>query len=322
MPIDFLIENLSKTPAILFFILGFVASLLNSDLKIPPAFSKFLSIYLLLSIGFHGGVELSKNHFSFHILFTFLAAILLSVIITLYVFLIAKQKNKKEDAIAIAASYGSVSVVTFIATLSYLKSLGEDFHGYMIAVMAVIELPAILMGVLLARKINKDSKNQKNKMPWLEVFSNSSIILIIGSLLIGWITSSAGEEALKPFTQDIFKGMLCLFLLEMGILVAERLSALTKAGFSLYSLAFILPIINASIGIFLSKLLELNKGDALIFTVLAASASYVAVPAAMRIAVPRANIGLSVSLSLGITFPFNIIFGIPLYFYLINLFWK
>lgn len=321
MPFDFLIENLSKTPAILFFILGFVASLLNSDLKIPQAFSKFLSIYLLLSIGFRGGVELSKNNFSFHILFVFLAAILLSIIITLYVFFIAKQKLKPEDATALAASYGSVSVVTFIASLSYLSTRGEDFHGYMIAVMAVIEFPAILMGVLLARKLSKNSTLPKSKTAWLEVFSNSSIILIIGSLLIGWFTSSAGEEALKPFTQDIFKGMLCLFLLEMGILVAERLSILTKAGFSIYSLAFILPIINSLLGIFASWLLKLSKGDALIFTVLCASASYVAVPAAMRIALPRANVGLSVSLSLGLTFPFNIILGIPLYFYIINLIW-
>ncbi len=321
MDFDLVLNNLSHPP-VLFFFLGMIASFCKSDLKIPEPLPKLFSLYLLLAIGFHGGVELRKTGLTQEVVFALSAAMLMAVIVPVYAFFILKIKLDVYNAAAIAATYGSISAVTFITAATFLQTLGLEPAGYMVAALALMEAPAIVVGIILARMFAPPKENNENEFSWATVFKeaflNGSVLLISGSLLIGLASGEEGWDTLKPFTKDIFKGMLSFFLLDMGLLAAKRIGDLKSAGFFLPPFAIVIPVLNACIGIVLARLIGLRPENALMFSVLCASASYIAVPAAMRLSLPEANPSLFVPMALAITFPFNIIVGIPLYYYLIN----
>ncbi|MEB3336886.1 MAG: sodium-dependent bicarbonate transport family permease [Leptolyngbyaceae bacterium] len=310
-------------PAILFFFLGMIAVFIKSDLEIPPPIPKILSLYLLFAIGYKGGVELIKSGITQEVMLTLLAAALMASVVPIYTFFILRFKLDVYDAAAIAATYGSISAVTFITATSFLVKLGIDYSGYMVAALALMESPAIIVGLILVNLFTADKREQS--FSWGEVlreaFLNSSVFLLVGSLIIGVLTGENGWKALEPTVQSLFYGMLTFFLLDMGLVAAKRIKDLQKTGFFLVSFAILIPILNAGVGLALAKVIDLSQGNALLFSVLCASASYIAVPAAIRLTVPEANPSLYVSTALAVTFPFNIIVGIPLYLYGINLFW-
>jgi uncharacterized protein len=255
---------------------------------------------------------------------TICAAIFMACLVPVYAFFILRWGLKNDyDAAAIAATYGSISAVTFITASSFLKELGMAFHGFMVADLALMESPAIIIGLIL---VNLFAANDDREVSWGEVlkeaFLNSSVFLLVGSLVIGILTGEHGAKILSPFTGDLFYGVLTFFLLDMGLVAAKRIQDLQKTGFFLISFAILMPLFNACLGIGLSRLMNLEVGDALLFSVLCASASYIAVPAAMRMTVPEANPSLYVSTALAVTFPFNIIVGIPLYLYGIEFLWS
>lgn len=303
------------SPPVLFFFLGMAASLARSDLEIPQPVAKFFSLYLLLAIGFKGGVELNHSGLSNQVLITMAAAMLMAVVVPIYTFFILRIRMNVYDAGAVAATYGSISAVTFITAISYLANLAIPFGGHLVAAMALMESPAIVIGVMLVRRFSQNGGD--NKFSWKpileEAFLNGSVVLIIGSLIIGALTGEAGAKALKPFSEDIFKGMLCFFLLDMGLVAAKRLGDLGSARWFLISFGTVIPVVNALAAIFIARMIGMSEGDALLFAILCASASYIAVPAAMRLAVPEANPSYYLALALAITFPFNIVVGIPLY---------
>ena len=323
MDANLVVYNLLNPP-ILFFFLGMLAVFVKSDLEIPQPLPKFFSLYLLFAIGFRGGVELHNSGVNFEVGLSLFAAILMASLVPVYAFFILRLKLDLHDAAAIAATYGSISAVTFITASSFLQRLGLDFGGHLVAAMALMESPAIIIGVLLYRFFATDGSNGDFSWPELfrDAFFNGSVLLIMGSLLIGVLTGETGGQALKPFSEDIFKGMLAFFLLDMGLVAAKRIRDLRKAGAFLTAFAILIPVVNAMAGILLAKLLGMPRGDALMFSVLCASASYIAVPAAMRLAIPEANPSLYVPMALAITFPFNIIVGLPLYLYIINWMWR
>ena len=316
MNTSLLFENLTS-PALLFFLLGIIAVQLKSDLEIPPSTSKFISLYLLFSIGFKGGQELSHSSYSLTILWSVLFGIALSICIPMYTFFILKRKLSIENSGAIAAAYGSVSAVTFVTAVAFLESQKVSFEGHMVAVMAFMEAPAIIVGVILI------SMYQKNKSINLSQtikhsFTNGSVVLILGSLIIGMIANNHQAEGIKPFTTDLFKGFLVIFLLDMGIISGKKLNDFFKNGWFTLLFALLIPLINGCVVAYLSQFVTDVVGNRFIFAVLAASASYIAVPAAMKIAVPDANPGLYLPMALAITFPFNITLGFPIYFYLVS----
>ncbi|SHJ40349.1 sodium-dependent bicarbonate transport family permease [Flavobacterium haoranii] len=318
MNIDLLIENL-KNPALLFFILGFIAIRLESDLRIPENSSKFISIYLLFSIGFKGGQELAHSTFDMEIVWSVILGILSAVVIPIYSFFLLKRKLSIENSGAIAAAYGSVSAVTFVTTISFLELQNISFSGHMVAVMALMEAPAIIVGVILIRLFSQQKTIENYSI--LKIFkhsvTNGSVLLIIGSLIIGFISSEQQAMGIKPFTTDIFKGFLAIFLLDMGISSGKKLKDLTKFGRFTFLFAIIFPLLNGCIMAVLSQFFLNEIGDRLLLSILAASASYIAVPAAMKISVPSANPGLYIPMAIAITFPINITIGIPIYFQLI-----
>jgi hypothetical protein len=318
---DLLVNLLN--PPVLFFFLGLLAVALKSDLDIPQPLPKFFSLYLLLSIGFKGGVELRHSGLHSEILLMLAVAVAVALAVPVGAFWIAKPRVGAADAAAIAATYGSVSAVTFITATSLLSTLQIPFGGHMVAAMALMESPAIIVGVALARRAGIKSDGHERVALWREAFFGGSVFLLIGSLIIGLLTGAAGETALKPFTGDIFKGILCLFLLDMGLVSARRLGGGLKAlgGFSL-GFALLVPLVTGAIGLLLAKWLGLGIGDAFLFVTLCASASYIAVPAAMRGAVPQANPGRYVTMALAITFPFNVVIGLPLYLAAVRAFWS
>lgn len=308
------------SPPILFFFLGLLACFLQVDLKIPQPIPKFLSLYLLLVIGFHGGVELNQAGIDWHIAIPLVAAIAMAIVVPFYTFFIARTRLNVYDSAAMGATYGSVSAITFITAISFLDSLGIPYGGHMVAALALMESPAIIVGLWLVQKYapNTEGRYQETSV-WREALLNSSVFLIMGSLGIGLLTGAAGQLELAPFTQGIFKGMLCLFMLDMGLLAARRMSDLRHTGLFLVACGIGIPLINATAGIFISYFLGLSVGDMLLFTVLCAGASYIAVPAALRLAVPEANPSYYLPMALGITFPFNILVGLPVYLYIIQL---
>ena len=251
---------------------------------------------------------------------TLVAGILASALVPLYTFYLLKRKLGVENAGAIAASYGSVSAVTFITAVAFLETHQIHFGGHMVAVMASMEAPAIVTGMLL---ISLHREKQTNEIPIVQTikhaFTNGSVFLILGSLLIGYITSDAQAEGIKPFTTDLFKGFLAIFLLDMGITSGKKLKSFWKHGWFTVVFAIGIPLINGSLMAFISDLFMVTEGNRLLLSVLAASASYIAVPAAMRLAAPKANPGIYIPMALAVTFPMNIIFGIPWYLYLIHL---
>ncbi len=329
MNIDLVLSNLLNPP-VLFFFLGMLAIWLQSDLDVPQPLPKFFSLYLLLSIGFRGGVELHKSGFNNQIILTLLAAISAALIVPFYAYFLLRRKLQPGDAAAVAATYGSVSAVTFIAATSFLNELKVPFGGHMVAAMALMESPAIIVGILLFRLSIKrgdshgDSSNEGLNWRHLmrDAFFNGSVLLLMGSLAIGFLTGEKGELALHPFTSDIFTGVLCLFLLDMGLVSARRISGLKELGAFPIGFAVLVPLVNAGLGILVAHALGLGAGDALLFCVLCASASYIAVPAAIRLAIPEANPSLYVTMALALTFPFNIIVGLPLYMSVINSLWR
>jgi hypothetical protein len=311
------------SPPVLFFFLGMLAVFVKSDLEIPQPLPKLFSLYLLFAIGFKGGNELVKSGVSQEVLLTLLAAVMMACVVPLYTFFILKFKLDLYNAAAIAATYGSISAVTFITAGSFLTELGIDFSGYMVAALALMESPAIIVGLLLVKVFAIDK--QDGDFSWSEVlqeaFLNSSVFLLVGSLIIGAASGEKGWKVEEPFTQGIFYGVLTFFLLDMGLVAAGRIKDLGKTGPFLISFSILIPIVNAAIGILLAKAIGMPQGNALLFSVLCASASYIAVPAAMRMTLPEANPSLYVTAALALTFPFNIIVGIPLYLYGINLLW-
>jgi len=318
------LQNL-LAPPILFFFLGALAVAVRSDLEIPQPLPKFFSLYLLLSIGFRGGVELHRGGFGGEVVYALLAAILMASAVPVYTFFALRRRLGAADAAAVAATYGSISAVTFITAAAFLQRMGLEFGGHLVAAMALMESPAIVIGVLLYKLNARGDDGRVAEFSWgellREAFLNGSVFLIMGSLVVGLLTGEAGEAGMRPFTEDIFKGILAFFLLDMGLISAKRVGALRRAGPVLTLFAVVAPLVNAAVGVSLAWALGMPKGDALMFTVLCASASYIAVPAAMRLSVPEANPSLYVPMSLAITFPFNIVVGLPLYLFVINAWW-
>jgi hypothetical protein len=326
MNLDLVISNFLNPP-VLFFFLGMIAVLVKSDLEIPAPIPKLFSLYLLLSIGFKGGVELAKSGITQAVVLTMGAAIVMSAVVPIYSFFLLRKKLDVYNSAAIAATYGSISAVTFITANSFLDELHIIHDGYMVAAVAVMESPAIIVGLILVNLFggNRNPADKADKINWGEVlqeaFLNGSVVLLVGSLTIGILTGEKGFHKLEPFVGDMFYGALSFFLLDMGLVAAKRIRDLRKTGFFLIAFAICMPLLNAAIGIGLARMIGMTSGDALLFAVLCASASYIAVPAAMRMTVPEANPSLYISTALAVTFPFNIIAGIPLYLSCVNLLW-
>jgi hypothetical protein len=320
MDLHYLIDNLTN-PALLFFFLGLIAVNLKSDLKIPENSSKFISLYLLLAIGFKGGQELAHSIITLEIIWSLLFGVLLALIVPVYCYYILRIKLSVENSGAIAAAYGSVSAVTFVTTVSFLEISQIPFGGHMVAVMALMEAPSIIVGVLL---IALNNKEKENKMTFKSVvhhsLTNGSVVLILGSLVIGYLTDDAQAAGIRPFTTDLFKGFLAIFLLDMGITSGGKLKALIKKGWFTLFFAILVPVLNGVTVAVISGFFMEEVGNRLLMAILAASASYIAVPAAMKLAAPKANPGLYIPMALAITFPFNITIGMPLYLYIIGLF--
>jgi len=314
MNLNLLLENLTN-PALLFFVLGILSVKLKSDLKIPENSSKFISLYLLFAIGFKGGLELSHSEITMEILWSVLFGVLIAFIIPVYTFFILKKKMDAENAGAIAASYGSVSAVTFVTAITFLEMQNITSHGHMVAIMALMEAPAIIVGVMLIRTFSKEANINSSMGSILKhALTNGSVLLILGSLVIGYLASDQQAEGIKPFTNDLFKGFLAIFLLDMGITSGKKLSAFLKSGWFNVIFAIVVPLVNGCVVAALSGFLTSSVGDRFILAILAASASYIAVPAAMKIAVPKANPGIFIPMALAITFPFNITIGMPIYY--------
>ena len=311
-------------PAVLFFALGFFARVVRSDLRFPPDLAKLLSIYLLVAIGIHGGHELGRADLMTAVNAVFWAIVLgISLPLLGYAVLVATRKVDTLNAAAIAAHYGSVSAGTFLTAIAYLRSSGVEFESYPVIMLAVMESPAIIAGLLLAARARQiegarngeDNPTARNRSSLLhEAFTNGSVVLLLGSMAIGAIAAPKALEAISPFVNDIFMGMLCLFLLEMGMEAARRIEEFRRVGIVLAAFGVLMPLVSAVIGILIGHYaLGFGVGGTTLVAVLAASASYIAVPPAMRLAVPEANPSLYLTLSLGITFPFNVVVGIPLY---------
>ncbi|MFP4846885.1 sodium-dependent bicarbonate transport family permease [Winogradskyella sp. PE311] len=319
MDLHLLVDNLTN-PALLFFFLGIIAVQLKSDLEIPPNSSKFISLYLLLSIGFKGGQELAHSDLNLEILWSLLFGILLAVAVPIYTYYVLRRKFSVANAGAIAASYGSVSAVTFVTAISFLEMEQISFGGHMVAVMALMEAPSIIIGLLLISIYDKDNPAKISMGKVVKhALTNGSVLLILGSLVVGFMASEEQAQGIKPFTTDLFKGFLAVFLLDMGITSGKKLGSFLKKGWFALVFAIIVPIINGVIVAFVSASFTESVGNRLLFAILAASASYIAVPAAMRLAAPKANPSLYLPMALAITFPFNITLGMPLYLCVIQM---
>ena len=336
-----LLKNLVD-PAILFFFFGAFAAGIRSNLDIPGPIAKFFSLYLLVAIGFKGGVALNASGFTPEALMGIGAALLMAVLVPAYSFAILRRKANPYDAAAIAATYGSISAVTFIAAQEFLTRNDVDFGGHMTVAMVLMESPAIIMAVLLATLVRSRDKSRLSpavgaaavaaggggvervslKAVLHEAFTDGAHLLLIGSLLIGYITGDAGKSMMAPFTSEIFKGVLAFFLLEMGLLVARQLRESRDLGPFLMGFALVMPTVNASVAIGIAWLLGMPAGDTLLLACLAASGSYIVVPAICRYAIPEARPGVYFSMSLAFTFPFNIVIGIPLYYGIITALWS
>jgi uncharacterized protein len=319
--LDLALANL-LSPMVLFFALGLGASLARSDLTVPEAIAKFLALYLMMAIGFKGGVAVAKSGLDLKLVGVMLAGIVLSALIPLIGFALLRFSTRLStvDAAAVAAHYGSISIVTFVAATQTMTSLGLPYEGYLIAVAAVMETPAILTALFLARKARDTARRgEEESMGTLlrEIGLNGSVVMLIGSFVIGWITGERGMKAVSPFVNDLFFGMICLFLLDMGLIAGRGMREGMKAlswpaiAFGLY-----MPLISAILAALACLGLGLSLGGTALMITLAASASYIAVPAAMRLALPEAKPSIYLTLSLGVTFPFNLALGIPLYVWL------
>ena len=309
-------------PAILFFVFGVFAGAVKSNLEIPQPIARFLSLYLLMALGLKGGFALHKSGFTIEIGLALGLAVFLAILIPLMGYLVLRTKLNNYDSAAIAATYGSVSAVTFITATQALDQYGIAFGGYMAAAMALMESPAIILAILLANKARATTNSKKpNGVSKIlhESFTDGAQLLLLGSMLVGLVSGDSGQKIMAPFSIDLFKGMLAFFLLDMGLMAAKNFGGLKGKPIITLLYAVGAPLVHASIALCLSKLLGLPLGDTVLLMVLAASASYIAVPAVLRHALPEVNPALYMGMSLGITFPFNIILGIPLYAYVAQL---
>ncbi len=305
------------TPAVMFFALGAGAQALRADLKFPPDLVKALSIYLLVGIGLHGGAELANASLG-TALQAMLAAIVLGVALPLiaYAILVRLGRLGRLDAAAIAAHYGSVSAGTFLAASAYLQARGIAYEGYPVIMLAVMETPAIIIGLVLAQAARGRVAGNENRLlgTLCGAARHGSIVLLLGSMLIGAVAAPKALAAVMPFYETIFLGALCLYLLELGMVAAQRLGEFTRMGWFLAAFGVVMPLIGAACGLAVGHFwLGLGTGGTTLVAVLGASASYIAVPPAVRMAIPEANPSFYLTLSLGITFPFNVVIGIPLY---------
>jgi uncharacterized protein len=304
-------------PAILFFVFGMMAGLLKSNLEIPAPISRFLSLYLLMALGLKGGFALAKSGLTTEVAITLACALALATVIPLMGYALLRRFLNGYDAAAIAATYGSVSAVTFITAVQYLDTHGIAYGGHMAAAMALMESPAIILAVVLANVMRK-REGAATTLPSMGKILHESVtdgaqLLLLGAMLIGLLTGASGEAVMKPFSVDLFKGMLAFFLLDMGLLAARNLGSLKGKSAWLLAYAVFAPLVHASMALGLGLVLGISSGNIALLMVLAASASYIAVPAVIRHAIPEANPSLYFSMSLGLTFPFNILIGIPLY---------
>ncbi len=309
------------SPMVLFFILGVAAARLESDLEVPQAIGKALSLYLMFAIGFKGGVELAHNGVDGTLLAVMLVSVLLSFLLPFLAYALLRFSTRLDsvNAAAVAAHYGSVSVVTFVTATTFLNQAGIHFDGYLVATMALMETPAIFSGLLLARNEQRQTRSANpgglfSATVIREVLLSGTVFLLLGSLGIGWVTGEKGMGAVKAFVVDPFQGILCLFLLDMGLITARRLSDFRIVGFPLFAFGLYMPLVGGMLGVVIAWMLSLSVGNATLLGVLTASASYIAVPAVMRHALPQANPSIYVTLSLGVTFPFNVTIGIPFYY--------
>lgn len=306
-----IIDTLTS-PIILFFVLGLLAGFARSDLAIPEAMAKGLAIYLMAAIGLKGGVSIAATGFTPELAVAGLAGIALSFLLPfpVYGLLRAFGRLGQTDAAATAAHYGSVSLVTYITASEMLAEAGMEAASFMVAVLAIMETPAIVSGLLLARRGTAAAVEGSSGNLWHEVLLNASVVLLVGAMVIGFVAGPDGFAPIKPVFEGGYRGILCLFLLDMGLLAARRLTGTRALTWRLAVLAILMPLVNGVIGATLGTVLGLDPATAAILGVLAASASYIAVPAAMRIALPQADPGIYLSMSLGITFPFNVVVNI------------
>jgi hypothetical protein len=325
-------------PAILFFVFGVLAGSVKSNLEIPPAISRFLSLYLLMALGLKGGFALSHSGLTSDVALSLSAAVTLAVTVPCLGYWVLKRFVSGFDAAAVAATYGSVSAVTFVTAVQYLENQHITYGGHMAAAMALMESPAIIMAVVLANTLRQQSTAgvmaQGNGTATLgtaalghapakagvsvgkilhESFTDGAQLLLLGAMAVGMITGDAGKAAMQPFSGDLFKGMLSFFLLDMGLMAARNLPQIKGKSPVLMLYAVVGPLVHAGLALALASALNLPVGEGALLMVLAASASYIAVPAVLRFALPEANPSLYFGLSLGLTFPLNILFGIPLY---------
>lgn len=301
------------SPIVLFFVLGVGAALARSDLTIPEAVAKGISLYLLFAIGFKGGVAVSNNGIDLTLGMTLMAGVILSFVLPFIAFALLRwiSQLSRTDAAAVAGHYGSISIVTFVAATSVLQSSGIVAEGYMVAVAAAMEAPAIFSALLL---VSSGGKGRMDGALIREILLNGSIVLLVGSFFIGWITGAEGMAKIEALIVSPFQGVLCLFLLDMGLVAGRGLKqgrAVLRPGPLVFGM--LMPVIGSCLGLAFALLIGLSLGGTVLLMVLAASASYIAVPAAMRVALPEANPSVYLTLSLGVTFPFNLTLGIPLY---------
>lgn len=306
---DLVQDNLTS-PAVLAFALGFLAIRVHGNLRLPEQVATYLSTYLLLAIGIKGGLRLRESALA-DMWAPVLATLALGVITPLVTFVVARRFLRFEhaNAASLAAHFGSVSAVTFTAAETFARSAGTLEEGFLPALVAILEIPGIVIALLLA---SRHSASSKMKDAIHEVLTGKSILLLIGGLLIGSLGAETAVAKVEPFFVDLFPGLLCLFLLDLGSLAAERFSEVRRAGIRLIAVAITLPVIFGSIGVVLGHASGLSTGGAMVLGIMAASASYIAAPAAVRVALPEADLGLSLGVAIGVTFPFNLIVGIPL----------
>lgn len=307
------------SPMVLFFVLGLVAGLAKSDLTIPEAIAKGLALYLMLAIGFKGGVAVAENGLGGDLVGLIAIGVILSCLLPVIAFLALTGlcRLDRVTAAATAAHYGSISIVTYVTADAFLRQVGIGFNPGMVAVAALMETPAIVVGLLLARAGASTGTAAPRGLVgarlWHETLLNGSVVMLVGSFAIGWITGPQGLETVRAFALDPMKGVLMLFLLDMGLVAARRLREANRLGPALVLFGVAMPLVSAAIAIAVAAIFGFSAGDAALLATLAASASYIAVPAAMRLALPNADPGIYITLSLAVTFPFNIVAGIPIY---------
>lgn len=303
-------------PPILFFLLGMLAVVVRSDLEVPQPIPRILSLLLLIAIGLKGGEQIAAGGLDRAALLTIGCAVGFSLLTPLICFAALRRRLGAFDAAAVAATYGSVSAVTFITAVNYLQRNDVAYGGHMVAALALMETPPIIIALMLARAFGGKSGNSKANS-WQhqlhEALCNGSVLALIGSFAIGIVSGSTGGSVLRPLTADLFPLLLSLFLLDMGLVAGRRIPEAIRSGWVVPATAILIPVLSAAAALLVAHAIGAQRGDTLLLVVLAASASYIAVPAALRGALPEANPGLYVSMSLAITFPFNVLLGIPLY---------